>query len=231
MKFEKFVNSRFFHFTEKLYQLIMLNIFGVISILMGLVIFGIIPTMVSIIACLKASSDGESYPLFKGYFKTYFKTFKKTILVSLFFLILLLISFLWIFYFYSWIKENNNIFFGIGYYLSLFIAIIIMLSAINSCFVIVYFPYLNFKKIIKYAFVLLRAITWKAIIMFVILIAFLYLAFLIAYALPFILLSLYLFIFNCLIKNDYDKIIIEGKHSLSITKDILNIPKNSNIDK
>ena len=73
MKFEKFVNSRFFRFTEKLYQLIMLNIFGVISILMGLVIFGIIPTMVSIIACLKASSDGESYPLFKGYFKTYFK--------------------------------------------------------------------------------------------------------------------------------------------------------------
>lgn len=216
MKFERLMNSAFYRFMEKVYQLIMLNIFFILTTLLGLIVFTIGPAMVSLTLCIKSIGDKESIPLFKSYFKTFLKVYKKSVLYSIFFQITTILLIFWVCYFFFLLQENDSVIIGVLYYLSLIFSIINIFAFINSSFIFVYFPYLTKKKIIKYSYELMKLFILKLVILFGALIAFIYLGNLFPYAIPFILVSLYYYLFNYLIKDDYNRIRLKSEKSMSI---------------
>lgn len=230
MRYEKFINSWFYKTMEKIYQLIMLNLLTILTIILGLGVFTLLPALVSLVTVIKSYKKDVQFSLFKGYFIAFKRCYKDAELLSLPFFGLIFLFTFNTYYFYCWLVEIPNIFFNIAYYLMLIIDLIVFISFINSAFVVAYFPYLSFWKKFKYSFRLLLAITWKAILMFIILIGFIFLGNLIIYAIPLILISLYFYISYLLLDNDYQRLIPNGYKDLDVI-DLINEQRLKNKEK
>lgn len=216
MRYEKFVNSWFYKLMEKVYQLILLNLLTVLTIVLGLGVFTLLPSLVSLVTVIKSYKNDASFPLVKGYFLTFKTCYKDAELLFLPFLGLLFLFTFNAYYFYCWLFESPTLFFSIAYYVSLIADGIVLVGFINSAFICSYFPYLTFGKKFKYAFKILPAISWKALVMFALLILELYLSRLILFAMPLFLVSLYYYVIYLLIRNDYQKLIPSGYRDLDV---------------
>lgn len=230
MRYEKFINSWFYKLMEKIYQLIILNLLTVLTIVLGLGIFTLLPSLVSLVTVLKSYKNDASFPIFKGYFLTFKKCYKDAELLSLPFFGLLFLFTFNAYYFYCWLLESPTFFFSIAYYVTLIVDIVVLLGFINSAFICSYFPYLTFGKKLKYSFKILPAISWKVLVMLVLLILELYLSRLILFAMPLFLVSLYYYIIYLIIRNDYQKLIPNGYHDLDVV-DMIAERRDRNVEK
>lgn len=230
MRYEKFVNSWFYKLMEKIYQLIILNLLTILTIVLGLGVFTFLPSLVSLVTVIKSYKNDASFPLFKGYFLAFKKCYKDAEILFLPFLGLLFLFTFNAYYFYCWLLESPTLFFNIAYYVTLIIDIIVLLGLINSAFVCSYFPYLTIGKKFKYSFKILPAISWKALIMLALLILELYLSRIILFAMPLFVVSLYYYIIYLIIRNDYQRLIPNGYQDLDIV-DMIAERRNKNIEK
>ncbi len=200
---------------NKIYQLIILNIITLFSITLGLGIFSLIPSLVSMVSIIKMEEDLSFKDIIKYYYKVFFKTYKKTIILNIFFIILIGLEVINVFYYFSWLQENTTIFFIILYYLSLLIMAICVIALINSCYVFVFYPYLSNIKMIKYAFKLILVVLLRMIILFLILVAFSFIIAVAFYAGLIILLSLFFYLGYLFLKPTYLLLLPVDKNSLN----------------
>lgn len=212
-KYEKIANSKIFKFFEFIYKIIVVNMITFLTIILTLGLT-IMPALTALVIVIKGIKEQEEFPLVSTYFYAYAKNFKKMIIVEIPYVLFFILYAFNIYYFYEMIQEYQGTYNEVAYYVSLIILAIAIVAFINACFVAVYFPHLNKKKIIKYSFVLLKITSWKALIMFAVMVAFVFLGALIVFAVPFILLSLYILLYNELIYTDYYKLVPQGYNSL-----------------
>lgn len=214
MKFERFINSKFFILFEYLYVLIFSNILFVLSTLLGLGIFSIFPALVSLIIVLKSFDSTTDFLLPKVFFKAFIKNYLKSMKVFLIFLIGIVLFTFNTMYFYLALQEIDSFVYAMAFYVMLFLDILLIFVVINAAFVSVYFPNLTVKKILKYSFYLLRVISFQAMILILVLI----LLVLIGYVVPLLsivlLVSIYVLLMDRMIRPLYQQLVAEGVKSL-----------------
>lgn len=214
MNFEKFINSRIFMFFDFLYKIIIINILTVLTIALGLVIFSLMPAIVSLIILIRTIEPQSDFPLIKTFTNSFFKNYKRVILVSVFYLVCALILTYNTYYFYTVLQTNKSTLIVIGYYVTLVMDITLIISFINACFIMVYYPYLKNKNVIKYSFILLLIYPLKSIIAFLIVIGTLVLSALVPPLSIFLFISLAFYFINLIYRNSYIKLVPQGRTPL-----------------
>lgn len=214
MKFEKLYNSKFYMFFEWIYRLILVNLLFILCSLLGLVIFSIIPAFIAMTTIIKSYSSDTNFPIVKTFWHIFIKHFKQNGYLSLVFLFLFLIFIFNTYFFFLGWQEYQALINEIIFNFTLVLDGIMIVAFINAIFVRVYFPNLNTKKTIKYAFVLLRALPLPFVLTFL----FLMIESIIVYYFPYFLIilgfSLLMLIVNTLVKTKYQKLVAEGVVSL-----------------
>ena len=214
MNFERFFNSKFYKFLELLYRLIITNIFGILATLLGLGIFSLMSSLVSMIIILKSINTNTEFPIIKVFFRSFIKNYKRIVPLSLFYYGLTLLAIFNFFFFREGFIEFGTVVNEIAFYLSIAIVLIIIAAFINACYIYVYFPNLNNKKIIKYSFSLFRVIIIQMFVMIVYILLAIFLLYVFPYILIFLYFSLGLLIINLLIRFTYQKLVADGVTSL-----------------
>jgi len=216
MKFQKLYNSRIYSVFDFFYRLIILNLITVFFGILGLFVFSLMPALVALIIVIRSLKGDKSFPLLSTYVNAFFKNYTNVLKLSLFYLVSGLVLIFNTYFFYLAFIENGGIVNEIFYYFALFIDLIFILSYINACFVYVYFPNLNNFKIIKYSFILLRAIPRQAfaiVLLISVSVLILYINIL-NIILLFVFLSLIVFLINLLLERIYLRLVANGVKSL-----------------
>lgn len=212
MKFEKFYNSRVFGFFDWLYRMFILNILTVLFIALGLAVFSLMAALVALLIVLRSAKSDFDFPLVKGYVKSFFANFVPVLKLSLFYVILGLLLLFNSYFFYLGFVDNGGFLNEVLYYLALFIDLVFILAFVNACFVYVYFPNLTYWKVVKYSFVLLRAVPLQALAVVAFLAAAVALLFvkIINIILIFIFVALFIYIANLFLEKIYLRLAAEG---------------------
>jgi uncharacterized membrane protein YesL len=213
MKFEKFFNSRIFSFFERIYNLILLNILTIFFTILGLGIFTFMPAIVSLIIIIRSLKHDTDFPIFSTFFNAFKSNYRRVFLISLFYILLGIICLFNSAFFYTAMIDWQNIINIIIFYFSIIIDVIFLLSFINACFILVYFPNLN-NKVIKYSFVLIKIGIVKELIILLMVIGLYYLFFIAPIMIIFIAISLFFYIVNLIIRNIYERLVADGVKSL-----------------
>lgn len=210
-KYEKISNNKVFKFLEYLYNLIVANMITFLTIVLTLGITTL-PALTALALVVKGLRERDEFPVVQTYFYAYKKNFKKMMLVEIPFFIFFILYLFNFFYFRQMLEEYSGLYNEIAYYVTIVIIVIAVLGFTNSSIVRVYYPHLDVKKILKYSFVLMKVTSWKVIIMFVVLILYTLLPreIWLTFGLPFIMFSLYYFIYIELIHSDYIRLLPQG---------------------
>ena len=214
MKIERLVNSKVYRIVELVFNLIILNIITLILFVIGLGVFSIMPTIVALIIVLRSLKGYRSFSIFGLYYKAFKANYLKVLKLSLFYTFVGALFAFNTYFFYLMFVDWQGFINEIVYYLWLIIDLIFIASFINACFIYVYFPNLNNKKIIKYSFSLLMAIPVKVLLLIAVLVLFIVVLYLVPLLTIFISVSLYFFIANLLIEKTYLKLVADGVKSL-----------------
>ena len=214
MRFEKFFNSKVFIAFEYLYVIIISNLLFVLSFVLGLGIFSFMPALISLVIMLKTHDSTTEFPLLSVYVKSFMKNYWKSMKVFLLFLIgIVVFTFNTVFFYFS-LEESDTFFFAISFYMMLILDVVLLFAMINAAFVYVYFPNLSVKKIIKYAFLLLRVVSIQSLILVPLLIIVIAFGFWIPILALLFLVSAYVLVMDRLLRTTYQKLISDGVTSL-----------------
>lgn len=214
MRFEKFFNSKVFIAFEYLYVIIISNLLFVLSFVLGLGIFSFMPALISLVIMLKTHDSTTEFPLLSVYVKSFMKNYWKSMKVFLLFLIGIVVFTFNTLFFYFALEESDTFFFAISFYMMLILDVVLLFAMINAAFVYVYFPNLSVKKIIKYAFLLLRVVSIQSLILVPLLIIVIAFGFWIPILALLFLVSAYVLVMDRLLRTTYQKLISDGVTSL-----------------
>jgi len=217
MNFDKFVNSRIFSFFELVYRLIILNLVTVLTIILGLGIFTFMPALVALVIVVRSLKHDTDFPILRAFIISFKANYWRVFKLSWFYLLIGVILIFNTYFFYSSVIEYQQVLNLIIFYMTLILDGIFILAFINACFVRVYFPNLNNKKVFKYSFVLLRAITFQAIIIFIMIISAVFIFFVIPYVFIFIMFSSYTYFINLMIRNSYHRLVADKVSPLDVS--------------
>ena len=117
-------------------------------------------------------------------------------------------------FFYFALEESDTFFFAISFYMMLILDVVLLFAMINAAFVYVYFPNLSVKKIIKYAFLLLRVVSIQSLILVPLLIIVIAFGFWIPILALLFLVSAYVLVMDRLLRTTYQKLLSDGVTSL-----------------
>ncbi|MDD4077439.1 MAG: DUF624 domain-containing protein [Bacilli bacterium] len=216
MKFEKLYNSRFFTFFEFFYRLVILNFITVLFSILGLVVFSLMPALVALIIIIRSLKGDNEFPVLTTYINAFVKNYRRVLKLSIFYLITGLVLVFNTYFFYLGYVQNQGVINEVFYYLALFIDLVFILVFINACFICVYFPNLNNRKIIKYSFILLRAIPRQALLILLMLVGMVVILYIniLNIIIIFIFIALFIFISNLLLEKIYLSLVAAGVKSL-----------------
>ncbi len=107
--FERFSNSKFFIICDYIYKFVVLNIFFLCTLLCGLVVFTLIPSLTAYFTVVKGFNKNREFSLIEGYFTIFFHNFKKNVLLSLSYSSMLFIVIFNSIYFYESIRDYKVI--------------------------------------------------------------------------------------------------------------------------
>lgn len=214
MRFEKFFNSKVFIAFEYLYVIIISNLLFVLSFVLGLGIFSFMPALISLVIMLKTHDSTTEFPLLSVYVKSFMKNYWKSMKVFLLFLIGIVVFTFNTLFFYFALEESDTFFFAISFYMMLILDVVLLFAMINAAFVYVYFPNLSVKKIIKYAFLLLRVVSIQSLILVPLLIIVIAFGFWIPILALLFLVSAYVLVMDRLLRTTYQKLLSDGVTSL-----------------
>ncbi|MCK9536263.1 MAG: DUF624 domain-containing protein [Bacilli bacterium] len=216
MKFEKLYNSRFFTFFEFFYRLVILNFITVLFSILGLVVFSLMPALVALIIIIRSLKGDNEFPVLTTYINAFVKNYRRVLKLSIFYLIIGLVLVFNTYFFYLGYVQNQGVINEVFYYLALFIDLVFILVFTNACFICVYFPNLNNRKIIKYSFILLRAIPRQALLILLMLVGMVVILYIniLNIIIIFIFIALFIFISNLLLEKIYLSLVAAGVKSL-----------------
>lgn len=214
MKFERFFNSKFFKIMELLYRLLLTNLVGLLGIIIGLGLFSLMSSIVSMIIIVKSINSNTDFSIMKVFFKSFKENYKRIIVLSLFYYLFIAIAVFNAFYFYSAFIEFGGLFFEVGFNISLVVVLLVLAAFINAAFIYVYFPNLSNLKIVKYSFTLIRIIIRQFFLIVIYLIGIVLLVYTIPLLIVFIYISLGLFFINMTLRKTYIILVPDGVNSL-----------------
>ena len=148
MNFEKYVNSKFYHITEKLALFILVNM---IALLISSLSFFILtfPSIVAVYCVLLDDiNKHESSSILGSYFTYWKKHFKKAMILEL--IVAVTVGFL-VFNFNTYVL-NEGLIFTIGLYVMIVLAVFIIPIYLNLFLVVAYFPQLTTKETLRVSF-------------------------------------------------------------------------------
>ena len=105
--FDKYVNSKFYQYTDIFFKIVLLNIAMIITSILGLVIIGLPLALATGSLALRAILKKNSLPVFATYFQILKSIYKRLIKVTLVFWIILLVFLYNATFFYSGIEPFN----------------------------------------------------------------------------------------------------------------------------
>lgn len=214
MKNDNFTNTKIYSFFESVYRLIVLNLLTVLTAVLGLGIFSFMPALVALIILVRSLSHDTDFPLITTYWKALKKNYFRVLKLSFFYFIIGLLFLFNTYFFYLALLEWKGVLNEIIFYGTLIMDGILAVAFVNACFIYVYFPNLNNRKIIRYSFVLLRAIPMRAVIIFFMVLAAVYGLYIIPLAMVFLLFSFFAYLMNLMIRNVYSRLVADGVKSL-----------------
>lgn len=215
MKFEKFVNSAFFHFFEVLYQFILFNMLFVLTLILGLGIFSYMIGLVVLVLAIKSLGSGKTLFIVKTWILNVRKHYRKAFLVSLIYSVAILFFSFDTVYFYLATKQNPILYYQICFYLFLFLDALALFACAHAAFIFVYFPNLNVKKTVLFSIRLIRLIPIQTIGLIVGIVATAFLVYVVPFVVLFVWFSLLVFLFYAGIRKIYQKLVADGVTSLS----------------
>lgn len=199
---------------EFVYKLIVLNLLLILTTVLGLVIFSMMPALIALVIVLKSLKHDRAFPLVSTYFRAFKAIYVKSLKLSIFYTVVGCVFVFNTMFFYLALQESQPFFFQLAFYGMIVVDIVFLLAAVNACFVFVYFPNLSNAKIIKYSFVLLTSISLQGLGIIVLAILSIIILYVFPLILIFIWLSLCFFLINLLIKKTYEKFVADGVKSI-----------------
>lgn len=216
MKLEKFYNSIVFKIFDFVYNLVIFNIFFILTLILGLGIFSYMLAFITLVLAIKALDDDINFSIVKRWVISLKTHFFKALKISIFYTVFLGLFIFDVLFFNILIQEQNLIMYQVLYYLFLVLTVVFIFATINAAFVYVYFPHLSIRKIIKYSFVLIQLIPVPALFLITGIIVSVFLFYVFPFALLFVWFSLIIFVFHKLIKKTYFRLTFEHNKPLSI---------------
>ncbi|MFA7076062.1 MAG: hypothetical protein WC152_05270 [Candidatus Izemoplasmatales bacterium] len=217
MKLEKFYNSMIFRVFDFVYNLVLFNIFFILTFISGLGIFSYMLAFITLVLAIKSLDDGISFSIVKRWVINLKMHFVKALKLSIFYTLFLGLFIFDVLFFNIVIQEQNTIIFQVLYYLFLVLTIVMAFGTINAAFVFVYFPHLSVKKIIKYSFMLIQLVPIPALFLIFGIIVSVFLFYVFPIILVFIWFSLIFYVYHKLIKKTYLKLVPVNQEPLNIT--------------
>jgi len=214
MNFEKVYNSPIYVIFEFLYRLIIINLLFVLTTILGLGVFTVMPAMVSLLILVRSLNHETSFPIVSAFVQAFRKNYKRVFMLSIFYGIIAIVFVFNTLYFYLFLQETNSFIHQILFYIMLILDAVVFVASVNACFVYVYFPNLSNKKIIKYSFVLLRAIPIQSVVIFGMILGMIFVAYVMPILIVLILVSLFAYIIQLAIDKTYRRLVADGVKSL-----------------
>jgi uncharacterized membrane protein YesL len=221
MDFDKFVNSKFYSVFDYIYKLTIINILLVVTNVFTLVIFGLMPSLISAGIIIKDIKEGKDVNIIKSYFVNFKMVYKKSILLNIFFLMILFVFSFNIYYFYMLVATNDNFIIYFAMFLFVFIDILSLLTFLHSIYVFIFFPYLDGNKIIKYSILFSINYLVKNILLLLLLLITIVIALLFLYLIPIVIVSLFLYVFLLLFYFDYKSYITKDNNMILTCENLL----------
>ena len=163
--YEKYVNSKFYHFTDFLFKFIMLNILMIITSILGLIIIGLPISILTGVLTLRMIYKKGASGVFKIYFKTLKYVLKRSIRAIIVFVILLAILAFNITFFYTGLEPFNWYYF-FSFMVMLLMFIITIVSFIHGLMLSSIYD-LSLKSLFKHSYLLSFGLSVRGLIFLV----------------------------------------------------------------
>lgn len=203
--FEKYVNSRFYTFADAFYKFLVINLLMLITIVLGLGVFGLPVAIFSGVMTMKLISRPTVDSTFKFYFKTVKKCIRKLWKPMLVFTLLILVLGFNSIYFWLLLDEQFQMFHLISFMIMFFLFVLTLVSYIHGVILSVLYD-LTIVSLIKNSYLLTIAFIIRTFIFLLICALIIYISLLVP--LFGVLLGLSLFVFAAfkLLIQPYKKI-------------------------
>lgn len=164
--FDRYVNSKFYHYTDIFFKIILLNVLMITTTILGLVIFGLPLSLVTGILTLRIILKKTSASVFEVYFKTLKAIYKKIVKpVILFTLIFFVLGFNTMYFYIS--LDPFDWFNFISFTLMAFLLIVSLVAYIHALVLSVVYK-LTVKSLLKHSFLLTIGFTVRSLLFLVI---------------------------------------------------------------
>jgi uncharacterized membrane protein YesL len=147
MSFEKIVESKAYGFFDWLYRLVVINL---LTILLILPVITLLPAVSACNATLLDHMSGNNQNTIRLYFKNFFRHLERSFIIWILIIVFSLICGYSI-YFYSGLNQEN-ILSQAGFYVMIFMTLVIAFMAVNIPLLIINFPKLHVRGLIKATF-------------------------------------------------------------------------------
>lgn len=144
MEFEKLIQSKTFGFFDWVYRLLIINL---MVIFLMVPVISILPAIVSAYATFKNHLDGDITNTFKLFFRNLKKYFERSFTVWIVIVVATLIGGYSIIFYGSLSKEN--LLSQAGFYVMIFMILLIFIMIVNMPLLIIYFPKLKGVDLFK----------------------------------------------------------------------------------
>lgn len=168
--FERYVNSKFYHFTDIFFKIMLLNLYMILTTILGLVIFGLPVALASGSLCLNMILNNTSTEVTDTYFKILVKIYKKTVFKGVLYELLLSILAFNVFFFYTGF-ETMNYPLIIAFFITLWVLLFTSVAFYHGMILSSIYD-VGFKAIIKHSYLLTIGYTLRSILAVVLLLLF-----------------------------------------------------------
>lgn len=170
--YEKYVNSKFYHFSDGLLKVIFVNLLMIATTLLGLVVVGLPVAIVTGVLTLKLVLNKGAIGTFNVYLTILKKILKKSLKTILIYEIILIVLLFNIFYFYSGLEPFS------WYYFFCFMIMLLLFGATLIAFMhglmISSLYDVNIKSLLKHSYLLTIGFSFRGLIWLVAMFMFIY---------------------------------------------------------
>lgn len=207
MNLEKYIDSKFYNFFDKAFNLIVINLILVLISILGFGVFTLFPALAATYILLHCENEDISVSLIKGFFiimkKDYIKLQKLFIMVVV---IVGVFAFNTTFFYEYAVSQNGSMFHLVGLFVILSVDLLIIGMLLHLFPVYMYFNKLKPVGIIKFAFLMVFAYPFRTTMVILIFIGWILLISLQPSTIPFISVTIPIYIYLKLFETNYKKI-------------------------
>ncbi|QVK18355.1 DUF624 domain-containing protein [Mycoplasmatota bacterium] len=207
MNFEKYIDSKLYHFFDKAFNLIVINLLLILISILGLGVFTLFPALAATYVLLQCESNDIGVSLIKSFYIVMKKDYIK--LQKLFIMIVLIIgifAFNTMFFYEYAISQNGSMFHFVGLFVILSIDLLIIGMLLHLFPVYMYFNKLKPIGIIKFSTLMVFAYPFRTILVVLISFGWILLISFQPPTIPFISVTIPIYIYLKLFNSTYKKL-------------------------